>query len=62
MSKNNVRCPICGHVNQDVDLDETEGWVECCKCEAVFMAASDTQQVCKPEPESFNLSVHTSNA
>lgn len=61
MSKYNARCPVCGHINSDVDLDETEGWVECCKCEAVFLAAPDAQQFCKPEPGYSNPSVHTSN-
>ena len=44
MSKVNVICPVCGCVNKNVDLDETEGWAECCKCEAVFMASGYAQQ------------------
>ena len=62
MSKNSVRCPVCGHINKDVDLDEPEGWVECYKCETVFMAAPDTQQFCKSESRYSNPSVHTRNA
>ena len=60
--RSNVRCPVCGQLNEGVDLDEAEGWVECYKCEAVFMAAPDTQQFCKSESGYSNPLVHTSNA
>ena len=29
MGKENVRCPMCGTMNYDVDLDETGGWTKC---------------------------------
>ena len=29
MRKENVRCPMCGTMNYDVDLDETGGWTKC---------------------------------
>ena len=32
MKKYNVSCPCCGHRNNDLYLDETEGWMECEKC------------------------------
>ena len=44
MKRSNVKCPVCGHINEGVDLEETEGWAECCKCEAVFMAFGYVQQ------------------
>ena len=44
MKRGNVKCPVCGHINEGVDLEETEGWAECCKCEAVFMASGYVQQ------------------
>ena len=28
MRKENVRCPMCGTMNYDVDLDETGGWTK----------------------------------
>ena len=28
----NVECPVCGTVNKNVDLIETNGWMECCFC------------------------------
>ena len=32
MKKYNASCPCCGHRNNDLYLDETEGWMECEKC------------------------------
>ncbi len=32
MSAVNVECPICGQVNESLDLEETDGWMECEKC------------------------------
>lgn len=46
MKRSNVKCPVCGYINEGVDLEETEGWAECCKCEAVFMASGYVQQFC----------------
>ena len=62
MSKINAICPVCGCVNKNVDLDETEGWAECCKCETVFMATPVIQRFCKPKPDFFALPAHTSNS
>lgn len=27
-----VTCPICGYINKDIYLEETDGWMECEKC------------------------------
>ena len=35
MRKENVRCPMCGTMNYDVDLDATDGWTKCRLCKAV---------------------------
>ena len=32
MSAVNVECPICGQMNESLDLEETDGWMECEKC------------------------------
>ena len=45
MERSNVKCPVCGHMNEGVDLEETEGWVECSQCEVVFMARHDSQHL-----------------
>lgn len=28
----NVVCPICGTLNKNLNLEETDGWMECEKC------------------------------
>lgn len=32
MKKYDVKCPICGTVNHDLYLEETNGWMECEHC------------------------------
>ena len=32
MKRYDVKCPICGAVNRSLDLEETNGWMECEKC------------------------------
>ena len=27
-----VKCPFCGTVNRSLDLEETDGWMECGHC------------------------------
>ncbi len=34
-----VKCPVCGTVNHNLYLEETEGWME---CECCGMLTSDT--------------------
>ena len=28
----NVKCPVCGTVNHNLYLEETDGWMECERC------------------------------
>ena len=35
MKQYDITCPICGTVNRGLYLDETDGWMECEKCEMV---------------------------
>ena len=28
----NKHCPICGHLNKNLYLEETDGWMECDYC------------------------------
>ena len=30
-----VKCPVCGHLNKNCYLDETDGWIECEFCGSV---------------------------
>lgn len=36
MERKDVECPLCGYINRGVDLDETDGWVECEQCGSDF--------------------------
>lgn len=35
MNTKNVKCPMCGAMNRNLNLDETDGWMECAVCKAV---------------------------
>ena len=35
MKTYDVKCPICGHVNHNLYLEETDGWMECEKCRSM---------------------------
>ena len=35
MERYDVKCPICGTMNRDLYLEETDGWMECEKCHAI---------------------------
>lgn len=39
----NVKCPVCGSINEGVDLEETQGWVECCGFKLTFLAPGIVQ-------------------
>ena len=32
MNKHDEKCPICGEVNKNLLLEETDGWFVCDKC------------------------------
>ena len=32
MNTYDVKCPHCGHINKNLYLEETDGWMECEKC------------------------------
>ena len=59
MKPEDVKCPICGTVNHDLYLFETDGWMECEHCGyAVRLLNADAKekkgnymwQVIKPLP------------
>lgn len=45
MERSNVRCPVCGRLNEGVDLEETDGWVECCACKTDFIPSEYVQKM-----------------
>lgn len=62
MNRSNVRCPVCGQLNEGLDLEETEGWSECCKCKAVFIAPSSARQFFSPKMSLGSLPDHAVKA
>ena len=32
MVRYDIKCPVCGTINRGLDLEETDGWMECDKC------------------------------
>ncbi|MDO4651040.1 MAG: hypothetical protein Q4B26_20575 [Eubacteriales bacterium] len=36
MSRFNCMCPVCGHMNKEVDLVETDGEMECEQCRVLI--------------------------
>ena len=45
MERKDVECPLCGHINRGVDLDETDGWVECEQCGSDFATGECLERV-----------------
>lgn len=38
-----VECPICGVLNQNLNLEETDGWFECEKCKTTVKKLSGSE-------------------
>ena len=57
MRKENVRCPMCGTMNYDVDLDETGGWTKCRLCKAVTCSMDEWKLYQKNESCSGSISI-----
>ena len=53
MRKENVRCPMCGTMNYDVDLDETGGWTKCRLCKAVTCSMDEWKKHTVSAPDYF---------
>lgn len=47
MWRTNVKCPLCGHLNKGVDLEETGGWVECENCKTDFAPGEQLERALK---------------
>ena len=45
MRKENVKCPMCGTMNYDVDLDATDGWTKCRLCKAVTCSMDEWKSI-----------------
>ena len=62
MKRSNVRCSVCGQLNEGLDLEETEGWAECSKYKVVFMAPSYARQSFNQKLPLVNLPDHAVKA
>lgn len=45
MKTYNVTCPICGHLNRNLILEETDGWMECEKCKQLTRSIQKEKMV-----------------
>lgn len=45
MKTYDVKCPICEHVNHNLFLEETDGWMECEKCGQVSRTVSPCKSI-----------------
>jgi len=43
MERYDVKCPICGTMNRDLYLEETDGWMECEHCGATTQSTQHMQ-------------------
>lgn len=48
MNAKDVKCPICGTVNRGLDLDETDGWMECERCHNAVQILEYAKSRCVP--------------
>ena len=32
-----IECPVCGTLNKNIDIEETNGWMECERCSQVTL-------------------------
>ena len=35
MKRYDVECPVCGFLNRNLYLEETDGWMECVRCRSL---------------------------
>ena len=47
MALYNAKCPICGTENKKLDLDETNGWMECECCKNVCIPTEYFKNIAK---------------
>ena len=52
MNRYNIPCPVCGTINRDIELQETDGWMECEKCHTVARVLSLKPLIVAPRDES----------
>lgn len=54
MATFNRVCPICGHLNKNLYLEDTNGWMECERCGSLTRDAADLNRETKHRGILFN--------
>ncbi|MBR3245861.1 MAG: translation initiation factor 2 [Parasporobacterium sp.] len=49
MKMYNKKCPLCGHLNKNLYLEETDGWMECEKCHHDVKVMRYVKGICIPD-------------
>ena len=56
MGNTDINCPICGEINRSLDLEETDGWMECSRCRNVVQITKQTvNQRFSPSDSQYNI-------
>lgn len=57
MHGTDVKCPICGKVNKNLYLEDTDGWMECENCHNVVQVSPrlEESQILIPNDNHFNV-------
>ena len=59
MKRVNIKCPVCGSINEGLDLEETQGWVECSCCKMTFLAPAYTSKLLEEQRVIERLPAYT---
>ena len=54
--------PKCGGMNKGLDLEETQGWVECSCCNTTFLAPAYASKLLKEQRVTERLPAYTMKA
>lgn len=59
MNTTDAKCPLCGTINKSVDLEETDGWMECESCGNVVQVLKyvRTRRVPEYQKNDYNVLV-----
>lgn len=47
MKRYDVKCPICGTMNKNLDLEDSKGWMECEHCNMTVKVLGVQEEVVK---------------
>ena len=56
MKTTDVKCPVCGAMNRNLYLEETDGWMECDECgNTMRLLRADAAGPAREEPARWQL-------